>query len=165
MFNTVCHGYLRSNLRTFHRFLIHGNFNTYVVSLYTQCVRYSICSTWFLDIRISSCLTNHASLLMVSTNQNTMPTGCKINSYTVSIQSQIGPHSALHNCGITCTCYICCYSIFEDNRNFNSPLKRNMKDIFIYQFVMHCGQGSHSLLYHCHMQYNFVHFSQHYLKN
>ena len=27
----------------------------YVVSLYTQCLRYNICSTWFLDIRISTC--------------------------------------------------------------------------------------------------------------
>ena len=28
----------------------------YVVSLlYTQCLRYNICSAWFLDIRISTC--------------------------------------------------------------------------------------------------------------
>ena len=27
---------------------------TYVV-LYTQCLRYNICSVWFLDIRISTC--------------------------------------------------------------------------------------------------------------
>ena len=26
----------------------------YVVSLYTQCLRYNICSTWILDIRIST---------------------------------------------------------------------------------------------------------------
>ena len=26
----------------------------YVVSLYTQCLRYNICSAWFLDIRIST---------------------------------------------------------------------------------------------------------------
>ena len=26
----------------------------YVV-LYTQCLRYNICSAWFLDIRISTC--------------------------------------------------------------------------------------------------------------
>ena len=28
----------------------------YVISLYTQCLRYNICSVWFLDIRISTCL-------------------------------------------------------------------------------------------------------------
>ena len=28
----------------------------YVVSLHTQCLRYNICSAWFLDIRISACL-------------------------------------------------------------------------------------------------------------
>ena len=33
--------------------LIHGN-SSYVV-LYTQCLRYNICSAWFLDIRISTC--------------------------------------------------------------------------------------------------------------
>ena len=28
----------------------------YVISLlYTQCLRYNICNTWFLDIRISTC--------------------------------------------------------------------------------------------------------------
>ena len=27
----------------------------YVVSLYTRCLRYNICSAWFLDIRISTC--------------------------------------------------------------------------------------------------------------
>ena len=39
------------------RFLIHGN-SSYVV-LYTQCLRYNICSTWFLDIRISTCFSMH----------------------------------------------------------------------------------------------------------
>ena len=38
------------NFRGFRRFLIHGN-SSYVV-LYTQCLRYNICSAWFLDIRI-----------------------------------------------------------------------------------------------------------------
>ena len=38
----------------FRRFLIHDN-SSYVV-LYTQCLRYNICSAWFLDIRISTCL-------------------------------------------------------------------------------------------------------------
>ena len=42
------------NFRGFRRFLIHGN-SSHVV-LYTQCLRYNICSTWFLDIRISTCL-------------------------------------------------------------------------------------------------------------
>ena len=37
----------------FRRFLIHGN-SSYVV-LYTQCLKYNICSAWFLDIRISTC--------------------------------------------------------------------------------------------------------------
>ena len=37
----------------FHKVLIHGN-SSYVV-LYRQCLRYNICSTWFLDIRISTC--------------------------------------------------------------------------------------------------------------
>ena len=37
----------------FRRFLIHGN-SSYVV-LYIQCLRYNICSAWFLDIRISTC--------------------------------------------------------------------------------------------------------------
>ena len=26
-----------------------------VLLLYTQCLRYNICSAWFLDIRISTC--------------------------------------------------------------------------------------------------------------
>ena len=39
--------------RGFRRFLIHGN-SSYVV-LYTQCLRYNICSALFLDIRISTC--------------------------------------------------------------------------------------------------------------
>ena len=39
--------------RGFRRFLIHGNSN-YAV-LYTQCLRYNICSAWFIDIRISTC--------------------------------------------------------------------------------------------------------------
>ena len=38
------------NFRGFRRFLIHGN-SSYVV-LYTQCLRYNICSAWFLDIGI-----------------------------------------------------------------------------------------------------------------
>ena len=41
------------NFRGFRRFLIHGN-SSHVV-LYTQCLRYNICSAWFLDIRISTC--------------------------------------------------------------------------------------------------------------
>ena len=41
------------NFLGFRRFLIHGN-SSYVV-LYTQCLRYNICSTWFLVIRISTC--------------------------------------------------------------------------------------------------------------
>ena len=44
------------NFHGFRRFLIHGN-SSYVV-LYTQCLRYNICSAWFLDIRISTCYTN-----------------------------------------------------------------------------------------------------------
>ena len=44
----------KTNFRGFRRFLIHGN-TSYVV-LYTQCLRYNICSVWFLDIRISTCL-------------------------------------------------------------------------------------------------------------
>ena len=35
----------------FIRFLIHDN----LWSLYTWCLRYNICSSWFLDIRISTC--------------------------------------------------------------------------------------------------------------
>ena len=42
------------NFRGFRRFLIHGN-SSYVV-LYTPCLRYNICSAWFLDIRLSTCL-------------------------------------------------------------------------------------------------------------
>ena len=43
------------NFLGFRRFLIaiHGN-SSYVV-LYTQCLRYNICSAGFLDIRISTC--------------------------------------------------------------------------------------------------------------
>ena len=37
----------------------------YVVSLlYTQCLRYNICSAWFLDIRISTCLFSYYYLLL-----------------------------------------------------------------------------------------------------
>ena len=46
----------KTNFRGFRRFLIHGN-TSYVV-LYTQCLRYNICSVWFLDIRISTCFFN-----------------------------------------------------------------------------------------------------------
>ena len=53
VFSTVCYGYLRSNFHGFRRFLIHDNY----VVLYIQCLRYNICNTWFLDIRISACLT------------------------------------------------------------------------------------------------------------
>ena len=35
---------------------------TYVV-LYTQCLRYNICSVWFLDIRISTCSSCWSSVL------------------------------------------------------------------------------------------------------
>ena len=35
----------------------------YVV-LYTQCLRYNICSAWFLDIRISTCCSSDQSLLL-----------------------------------------------------------------------------------------------------
>ena len=50
--NTVQYGYLLSwgsNFRGFHWSLIHDN-------LYTWCLRYNICSTWFIDIKISTCL-------------------------------------------------------------------------------------------------------------
>ena len=39
----------------------------YVV-LYTQCLRYNICSTWFLDIRISTCYhcnEDHCDMYMI----------------------------------------------------------------------------------------------------
>ena len=42
---------------------MHGNLS-YVV-LYTQCLRYNICSAWFLDIRIS---TYFMSILLLGTN-------------------------------------------------------------------------------------------------
>ena len=34
-----------------------------VLYLYTWCLRYTICSAWFLDIRISTCYSNDQSLL------------------------------------------------------------------------------------------------------
>ena len=37
----------------FVRFLIHDNFMKFYIC--TWCLRYNICSTWFLDIRISTC--------------------------------------------------------------------------------------------------------------
>ena len=49
------------NFRGFRRFLIHGN-SSYVV-LYTQYLRYNICSAWFLDIRISTCFVSIRSPL------------------------------------------------------------------------------------------------------
>ena len=48
------------NFHGFCRFLIHGN-SSYVV-LYAQCLRYNICSTRFLDIRISTCFRFFISL-------------------------------------------------------------------------------------------------------
>ena len=39
----------------FRRFLININDNSSYVVLYTQCLRYNICSAWFLDMRISTC--------------------------------------------------------------------------------------------------------------
>ena len=44
------------NFRGFRRFLININDNLSYVVLYTQCLRYNICSAWFLDIRISTCI-------------------------------------------------------------------------------------------------------------
>ena len=38
------------NFHGFCRFPIHGK-SSYVI-LYTQCLKYNICSAWFLDIRI-----------------------------------------------------------------------------------------------------------------
>ena len=53
-------------------FPIDGN-SSYVV-LYTQCLRYNICSAWYLDIRISSCLSFYSIHLqqvniLISKNQ------------------------------------------------------------------------------------------------
>ena len=42
-------GYLKQIFVDFVGLIIHGN-TSYVV-LYTQCLRYNICSVWFLDIR------------------------------------------------------------------------------------------------------------------
>ena len=39
---------------------------TYVV-LYTQCLRYNICSVWFLDIRISTCFFVTCTVINMST--------------------------------------------------------------------------------------------------
>ena len=36
----------------------------YVVSLYTQCLRYNICSAWYLDIRISTCIPLNMTILL-----------------------------------------------------------------------------------------------------
>ena len=43
------------NFCGFRRFLININDNSSYVVLYTQCLRYNICSAWFLDMRISTC--------------------------------------------------------------------------------------------------------------
>ena len=43
------------NFHGFRRFLMHGN-SSYVI-LYTQCLKYNVCSAWFLDVRISTCST------------------------------------------------------------------------------------------------------------
>ena len=51
----------KTNFSGFRRFLIHGN-TSYVV-LYTQCLRYNICSVWFLDIRISTCFQKDKNLM------------------------------------------------------------------------------------------------------
>ena len=45
----------------FIRFLIREDFS----DLYAWCLRYNICSTWFLNIRISTCSYNYDSLLIV----------------------------------------------------------------------------------------------------
>ena len=49
VFNAVCYGDLRYGFR---RFLIRGNL---------CCFMYTICSTWFLDIRILTCLSTGKS--------------------------------------------------------------------------------------------------------
>ena len=69
LFNIVYYGYL-TNFRGFCRFLIHGN-SSYVV-LYTQCLRYNICSAWFLDIRISTCLIHKMVAKFIDDNSNAM---------------------------------------------------------------------------------------------
>ena len=54
----------------FRRFLIHGN-SSYVV-LYTQCLRYNICSAWLLDIRISTCFLNSYLTTIINTSQRVL---------------------------------------------------------------------------------------------
>ena len=50
MFNTVFYGQMFVDFVGFLSMVI------YIVSLYTQFLRYNICRAWFLDIRISTCL-------------------------------------------------------------------------------------------------------------
>ena len=52
MFNTVYYGYLSRSFVDFVDFL---SMVIQVIFLCTQCLRYNICSAWFLDIRISTC--------------------------------------------------------------------------------------------------------------
>ena len=46
---------VKINFRGFCRFLIHGNLCCYIYTMFKVAIA-NICSTWFLDIRISTCL-------------------------------------------------------------------------------------------------------------
>ena len=59
------------------------------VVLYTQCLRYNICSAWFLDIRISICCSSDQSLLLfkfkIFVSNTSLFTLYKYSSTTVSM--------------------------------------------------------------------------------
>ena len=58
----------------------------YVVSLYTRCLRYNICSAWFLDIRISTCYLEYISLAIIHNHGEAIDYSKTINinsSYTM----------------------------------------------------------------------------------
>ena len=87
------------NFHGFRRFLIHGN-SSYVV-LYTQCLRYNICSTWLLDIEyqlvsfISQSLLNrfHYNLYYY------LPYACSTSTaiFRLILLLKVTPESLLHS--------------------------------------------------------------------
>ena len=47
-----------------------GFLSMIIYVLYTRCLRYNICSTWFLDIRISTCLLTSSTIINIIPRQN-----------------------------------------------------------------------------------------------
>ena len=62
----------------------------YVVSLYTRCLRYNICSAWFLDIRILTCSIGLLVFIFLPFTQRHVCKGSFL-AFAISVHSVYGP--------------------------------------------------------------------------